>query len=68
MTDSTEQTYNVSGMTCAHCVAAVSSSVGQLPGVEGVEVELASGRVVVHGHADDEAVRQAVQAAGYSLA
>jgi copper chaperone CopZ len=64
-----QHTYNVSGMSCEHCVAAVSSELGELPGVNAVEVDLASGTVVVHGGAvDDEAVRGAVEAAGYSLA
>jgi copper chaperone len=64
-----QYTYNVSGMSCEHCVAAVSSEVGELPGVEAVEVDLSSGAVVVHGSkVDDEAVRDAVEAAGYSLA
>ncbi len=69
MSENERQTYNVTGMTCEHCVAAVSAKVGELPGVSGVEVDLASGGVVVHGSGvHDEAVRAAVQAAGYSLA
>ncbi len=69
MSDTKQQTYNVTGMTCEHCVAAVSSTVGALSGVSSVDVELASGRVVVHGGSvDDEAVRHAIEAAGYSLA
>jgi len=63
-----QHTYSVSGMSCEHCVAAVSAEVGELPGVEVVEVRLASGALVVHGEIDDEAVRRAVEAAGYSLA
>jgi copper chaperone CopZ len=43
--------------------------VGELPGVEAVDVHLASGALVVRGgELDDEAVRSAVEAAGYSLA
>jgi copper chaperone len=64
-----QHTYNVSGMSCEHCVAAVSGELGELPGVNAVEVDLASGAVIVHGSdVDDEAVRGAVEAAGYSLA
>jgi copper chaperone len=64
-----QHTYSVSGMSCEHCVAAVSTEVGELPGVEAVEVHLASGALVVHGgEIDDEVVRRAVEAAGYSLA
>ncbi len=68
MNDNDHQTYSVTGMTCEHCVAAVSTKVGELPGVSSVDVDLASGRVVVHGSVDGEAVRGAVEAAGYSLA
>jgi copper chaperone CopZ len=64
-----QHTYSVSGMSCEHCVAAVSAEVGELPGVEAVEVQLASGALVVHGgEIDDDVVRRAVEAAGYSLA
>ncbi len=69
MSDSERQTYNVAGMTCRHCVAAVDAEVGALPGVSSVDIDLASGAVVVNGtDVSDEAVRQAVEEAGYSLA
>lgn len=69
MSDSGEQRFSVTGMTCEHCVAAVSAAVGELSGVSGVDVDLASGSVTVHGNAVDEgAVRAAVQAAGDGLA
>jgi copper chaperone len=65
----TEQTYTVKGMSCAHCVAAVSTEVGELPGVSSVEVDLPSGAVLVRGsHVDGTAVKAAVEEAGYSLA
>lgn len=64
-----ERTYTVEGMSCEHCVRAVREEVGQLPGVEAVEVDLASGRLDVRGEGlDDEAVRAAVDEAGYVLA
>ena len=63
------QSYTVTGMTCEHCVAAVDAEVGALPGVSGVDVDLASGALVVSGSdIDGEAVRSAVEEAGYSLA
>ncbi|BCB88036.1 heavy-metal-associated domain-containing protein [Phytohabitans suffuscus] len=63
------RTYSVSGMTCAHCVGSVSSEVGQIPGVTGVSVDLASGVVTVTSDSpvDDDAVRAAVDEAGYQL-
>ena len=58
-------TYEVTGMTCGHCQAAVQQEVGAVPGVTGVDVDLATGQVVVHGEADDAAVRAAIEEAGY---
>ena len=62
--------YTVVGMTCGHCVSAVTEEVGQVPGVTGVEVDLASGRLTVTSEAtvDDDAVRAAVDEAGYEVA
>jgi len=63
------QSFNVSGMSCEHCVAAVGGKVGELEGVEHVEVDLGSGTVTVLGsELDAAAIRAAVQDAGYALA
>ena len=66
----TETEYTVTGMTCGHCVRAVTEEVGALPAVTAVAVDLATGRVTVTSEApvatDD--VRAAVEEAGYSLA
>ncbi len=63
------RSYTVTGMTCEHCVAAVDAEVGALAGVSGVEVDLASGALLVSGSdIDGDAVRTAVEEAGYSLA
>jgi copper chaperone CopZ len=40
---SSTQTYPVIGMTCDHCVAAVSSEIGDLSGVTDVSIELVPG-------------------------
>ncbi|HEX7744124.1 MAG TPA: heavy-metal-associated domain-containing protein [Micromonosporaceae bacterium] len=63
------KTYTVTGMTCSHCVNSVSTEVGQIPGVTGVQVDLASGAVTVTSQRplDDAAVRAAVDEAGYEL-
>lgn len=69
MSDGESHTYTVTGMTCEHCVAAVGAEVEKLPGVSGVQVDLAGGELVVRGGSvRDDAVRGAVEAAGYSLA
>ena len=66
----TTATYTVVGMTCGHCVSAVTEEVSQVPGVSGVDVDLESGGVTVTSDApvDDDAVRAAVEEAGYQVA
>jgi copper chaperone len=61
--------YTVTGMTCGHCVNAVSTEIGKLPGVRGVDVDLTSGRVRVTSDEplDAASVRAAVDEAGYEL-
>jgi copper chaperone len=61
--------YEVTGMTCGHCVSAVSEEIGRIDGVTGVDVELATGAVTVTSTAtlNDEAVREAVDEAGYEV-
>jgi len=62
-------TYTVAGMTCGHCVNAVSEEVGAIPGVREVDVDLAAGRltVVSTDPVSSDAVRAAVEEAGYEL-
>ena len=65
----TDRSYQVDGMSCEHCVYAVSSEIGRLAGVESVAVDLASGEVTVTGDGyTDEQIRDAVDEAGYQLA
>jgi copper ion binding protein len=63
-------TYTVTGMTCGHCVQAVTDEVSALDGVERVDVELSSGAVtVVSTEAVAlDAIAAAVDEAGYALA
>jgi copper chaperone CopZ len=63
-------TYTVTGMTCEHCVQAVTGELSALPGVDAVQVDLGSGAVTVTSAAPlaDDAVRTAVDEAGYELA
>jgi copper chaperone len=61
--------FTVKGMTCGHCVSAVTAEVRRIDGVTGVDVDLATGAVTVSSTAalDDAAVREAVDEAGYEL-
>ena len=63
-------TWTVTGMTCGHCVKAVTEEVSAIEGVESVEVDLDSGLVTVHAAATPtrEQVAAAVDEAGYALA
>jgi copper chaperone len=63
------RTYIVSGMTCGHCVASVTEEVQELGGIQAVDVVLETGLLTVTAPSvDDDAVRAAVEEAGYQLA
>ena len=57
----------IDGMTCASCVRRVEKAIGAVPGVTGVDVNLATerARVTTAGHIAHEAIDAAVRAAGY---
>jgi copper chaperone len=62
-------TWTVQGMTCSHCVNAVTEEISAIPGVSEVAVDLATGLVTVTADADPsaDAVAAAVDEAGYTL-
>ncbi len=64
------ETFTVQGMTCEHCVRAVTEAVSALPGTEAVAVDLATGSVRIDGPVpvDRKALHSAVEEAGYELA
>lgn len=69
---STTATYSVTGMTCEHCVAAVTAELSALPGVTDVSIVLASGgpsavHVTSDAALDRSTVAEAVDEAGYAL-
>ncbi|MFF4905820.1 heavy-metal-associated domain-containing protein [Streptomyces sp. NPDC001260] len=61
--------YKVSGMTCGHCEGAVSKEISALAGVTAVTAVAKTGEVTVTSAAplDEQAVRAAVDEAGYEL-
>ncbi|MEU0965444.1 heavy-metal-associated domain-containing protein [Streptomyces sp. NPDC005917] len=61
--------YKVTGMSCGHCEGSVSAELSGLPRVSSVKAVAASGEVTVVSAAplDDEAVRAAVDEAGFEL-
>ena len=66
----TTSTYTVTGMTCGHCVQSVQTEIGKIDGVTSVDVDLASGRVVVEGSTPiaEADIAAAVDEAGYEIA
>ncbi|MET9500861.1 heavy-metal-associated domain-containing protein [Streptomyces sp. NPDC006259] len=61
--------YKVSGMSCGHCEGAVSGEISGIPGVTSVKAVASTGEVTVVSATtpDDEAVRAAVDEAGFEL-
>lgn len=66
----TTTTYRVTGMTCGHCVSAVTRELSHIEGVQEVNVELASGDVSVSSTRplDHATVAAAIDEAGYQIA
>ena len=62
--------YLVTGMTCQHCVHAVTEEVSAVAGVRDVTVDLDSGRLTVVSSAEVPfaAIATAVDEAGYAVA
>ncbi|MER7246221.1 heavy metal-associated domain-containing protein [Kribbella sp. NPDC000426] len=63
-------TFRVLGMTCAHCVGFVTEELEALPGVDAVTVDLVTGMVALSADrvVESDAIRAAVEAAGYEFA
>lgn len=62
------RTYLVDGMSCGHCVRAVTAEVTKVAGVDGVAVDLAARTVTVTGEPlDDAVIRAAIDEAGYTV-
>ena len=57
--------YHVTGMSCAACSARVEKAVSNVPGVTACSVSLLTNSMGVEGTAADQAIIDAVQAAGY---
>jgi copper chaperone len=63
-------TYAVTGMTCEHCVRAVTEEVRRIEGVADVMVDLSTGALTISSSqpVEEAAVAEAVEEAGYRLA
>ena len=62
------RTYSVPGISCGHCQAAIEGELAKVDAVDAVAVDLAAKTVTVTGTASDDAVRSAIDEAGYDIA
>ncbi len=61
-------TYNVTGMSCQHCVNAITEEVTKVDDVDTVVVDLDNGTVSVTGvQLDDASLKAAIDEAGYEV-
>jgi copper chaperone CopZ len=60
-------TLHIAGMTCGHCLNAVSQAVGRTPGVEPISVRMGRADLRVRDTADIEAAKSAIEDAGYRV-
>jgi copper chaperone len=66
------QTINVDGMTCDHCVNAVTEEISKIPGVTAVNIDLHAGEIspvtiTAGNEITDANIAAAVEEAGYSI-
>ena len=62
-----EQRFKVSGMSCGHCVRAVTEAVHEVDHAAVVRVDLAIGMVTVQSSAEPMALETAITDAGYEV-
>ncbi len=55
----------ISGMSCGHCVKRVDNALKDLEGVTSAEVKV--GEAIVEGTASIEAIKEAIDDAGYDV-
>lgn len=68
MTATEIRKYKVQGMSCGHCRSSVVEEVGEIDGVEKVDVDLGTGILEIQGAGiENERVAAAVVSAGYQL-
>jgi copper chaperone len=64
----TTRTYSVPGISCGHCKAAIEGELVGADGVESAVVDIDAKTVLVTGEIAEDAVRAAVDEAGYEVA
>ncbi|MEW6343469.1 MAG: cation transporter [Paraburkholderia sp.] len=59
--------FQVEGMSCQHCVAAVTNAIREQDGAAQVKVDLATGRVAVESAQPADRLKAAIDEAGYTV-
>jgi copper chaperone len=59
--------FNVEGMSCQHCVSAVTNAIRERDSAANVRVDLAAGKVAVESSASVETLKDAIDDAGYTV-
>lgn len=63
-----EITIKIEGMSCMNCAGAVKNALGELDGVENVEVELENKQANIRGeNLEKDLLKEVVENAGYKL-
>jgi copper chaperone CopZ len=61
-------TVKINGMSCQHCVRAVFTALGGVPGVSRADVSIGQAVIEHDGSVTPEAIREAISIAGYDVA
>jgi copper chaperone len=59
--------FNVEGMSCQHCVSAVTKAIRETDAAADVRVDLAAGTVTVESSAPVDTLKEAIDDAGYTV-
>lgn len=60
--------YSVLNISCQNCVKHIMNALSPIPGVDDIEVDIATKLVSVSGNFDDALIRRALHDAGYPVA
>jgi copper chaperone CopZ len=65
-----EKVYTVPGVSCGHCVKAITDELTRIPGIEQVDVDLATKHVTVrhNDNVTDAQIQTGIEEAGYDIA
>jgi copper chaperone len=61
-------TAKINGMSCSHCVRAVFTALGGVPGVARADVSIGQAVIEHDGSVSHDAIREAISIAGYQVA